>query len=225
MATIQSIIDRVTDVTKDYDRERWSLREIARWLNDAAGQIATIHPRVSARYVTLTLAEGARQDLRTIDPTTQWIRLYELTHNVTADDKPGRTIRQVSRPALDFAFRAWRTKMPTAAEVKEFSMDGREPFAFDVNPPVAAGTKVLALAAVRPPECMILDHAGTALANPAEEFPLAAGYDIVAVDYVLARLFGKDVNDPSYANRAAMHMQLFQAGLGVETTDTLGAAQ
>lgn len=85
MATIQSIIDRVTDVTKDYDHVRWTLPEIARWLNDAAGQIATIHPRAASRYVTLTLAAGARQDLREIDPPRKWIRLHELTCNVTPE--------------------------------------------------------------------------------------------------------------------------------------------
>lgn len=223
MATIQSIIDRVTDVTKDYDHERWTLREIARWLNDAAGQIASIHPRAAAKYVQLTLREGSRQDLRLISPTTQWIRLYELTYNILPDGKPGRTIRQVSRPALDFALRNWRMKAPQATEVKEFAIDEREPFTFDVNPPVAEGSKVLALAAARPPQCMNLNGSGTALTNPGEVFPLEAGYDIAAVDYVLARLFSKDANDPTYTNRAAMHMQLFQTVMGVEVSDTLGA--
>lgn len=225
MATIQSIIDRVTDVTKDYDHVRWSLPEIARWLNDAAGQIATIHPRSASRYVVLALSQGARQDLRAINPATRWIRLHELTCNVTPDDQStGRTIRQVSRPALDFTFRSWRGKAPTSAEVKEYALDEREPFSFDVNPPVAAGTKVLALVSARPDPCMILNDDGTALVNPAEEFPLAEGYDIPAVDYVLSRCFGKDANDPTYANRAAMHAQLFQSTLGVEVSDTAGGA-
>lgn len=225
MATIQSIIDRVTDVTKDYDHVRWTLREIARWLNDAAGQIASIHPRSASRYVILTLREGARQDLRDIDPTIEWIRLHELTCNVTPEgNTSGNTIRQVSRPALDFAFRTWRRKQPTAAEVKEFAMDERHPFVFDVNPPVAAGTKVLALAAVRPEPFMKLNSAGTALEDPNEKFPLAAGYDIPAVDYVLSRCFGKDANDPTYATRAALHAQTFQATLGVEVSDTVGAS-
>lgn len=223
MATIQSIIDRVTDVTKDYDHVRWTLPEIARWLNDAAGQIASVHPRAAARYVTLTLTEGSRQDLRTLDPDTQWIRLYELVCNVVDDEATGSTIRQISRPALDFAFRTWRGRTPTATEVKEYSLDEREPFTFDVNPPVAAGARVMALAAVRPEPCMILNEGGTALADPDEKFPLAAGYDIPAVDYVLARCFAKDANDPTYANRAAMHTQLFQATLGVEVSDTRGA--
>lgn len=225
MATIQSIIDRVTDVTKDYDHVRWTLPEIARWLNDAAGQIASLHPRAASRYVTLTLQEGSRQDLRVIDPSIEWIRLYELTYNVTPSGSASSSIRQVSRPALDFAFRTWRRKQPTAAEVKEFAMDERQPYVFDVNPPVAAGTKVLALAAARPPQCMILNPDGTGLQDPDEVFPLAAGYDIPAVDYVLSRCFGKDANDPTYANRAAMHAQLFQATMGVEVGDTLGAAQ
>lgn len=227
MATIRSIIERITDVTKDYDHVRWSLAEIARWLNDAQDQIASLHPRAAADYTTLTLGAGSRQDLRLIDPTKRWIRLFELVCNVVStggtDALTGRTIRQVSRPALDFAFSNWRSKPATATAVKEFTMDEREPFTFDVNPPVAAGTKVYALAAAKPAPCMILTADGSDLADADEEFPLADGYDIPAVDYVLFRCFNKDANDPSYASRAAAHLQVFQLAMGVETRDAGGA--
>lgn len=218
MATVQSIIDRITDVTRDVDHVRFTLPEIARWLNNAMDQIASLHPRAASQYVTLTLAAGARQDLRTIAPTTRWVRLYELVCNVPADTPVGATIRQVSRPALDFAFRTWRSTSPATA-VKEFTMDEREPFTFDVYPPVSAGTKVYALAAIKPPPCMALAISGEALLDPDEEFPLADGYDIPAVDYVLFRLFSKDANDQSYAARAGGHLQAFQLAMGVETKD------
>ena len=223
MATVQSIIDRVTHVTKDYDRVRWTLAEIALWLNDAQDQIASLHPRAASQYVTLTLVKGSRQDLRVIDPSTRWIRLFELTCNMReedgVDEPTGSTIRQVSRPALDFAFRRWRTKGATSLEVKEFSMDEREPFTFDVNPPVQAGVKVYALAAAKPAPCMVLNGNGTALADPNEQFGLADGYDIPAADYVLFRCFNKDANDPTYSSRAATHLQAFQLAMGVETRD------
>lgn len=209
MATIQSIIDRVTFVTKDPDRVRFTLDEILLWLNNAQEQIASLHPRAASQYVTLTLAEGARQDLRTIAPTTRWIRLHELVCNVVGDKPVGTTIRQISRPSIDFAFRSWRGGSPTATAVKEYSMDEREPFTFDVNPPVAPGTKVYALAAVKP----------APITSEAGDFALADGYDIPAVDYVLFRLFSKDANDQTYSARAAGHLQAFQLAMGVETKD------
>lgn len=221
MASIQSIIDRVTDVTRDYDHVRWTIPELARWLNDAQDQIASIHPRAASRYVILELKAGARQDLRTIDPTKRWVRLFELTCNTFNGEATGRSIRQVSRPALDFSTRNWRAKAPTSLEVKEFAMDEREPFTFDVNPPVKDGVKVLALAAIKPDP--VAQVSGGALVNPGEEFGLTDGYDIAAVDYVLFRCFTKDANDPAYSARAMQHLQAFNLSMGVETRDA-GAA-
>lgn len=227
MATIQSIIDRVTFVTKDNDHVRWTLAEIAEWLNNAAEQIVSVHPRAGAAYHTLTLAAGPRQDIRTAGAGKQWVRLFELVCNmVTVEDESlptGTTIRLISRPSLDAAFRSWRTRPATATAVKEYAVDEREPFTFDVNPPVAAGVKVLALATAKPTRCAVLNDGGTALADSDEEFPLAPGYDIPAVDYVLFRCFNKDANDPTYAARAGNHLQAFQLAMGVETRDAAPA--
>lgn len=223
MATIQSIIDRVTDITGDSGRVRWTLAEISRWLNEAAQLLAEASPRVSAQYRTLTLAAGSRQDLRTIDPTTSWVRLLELTSNVTSTGALGATIRMVSRPSLDAATPSWRSGPATALSVVEFALDEREPNTFDVNPPVRDGVRVLALAAVKPPACMALTSDGTALADPDEEFPMPPGLDTAAVDYVLYRCFLKNTNAPAYQARASAHLQAFQAVAGVEARDTAAA--
>jgi len=225
MATIQSIIDRVTNVSKDRDRARWTLPEIAGWLNEAVQLIANLNPRSASQYRALTLAAGARQDLRTIDASVRWVRIHELLCNMNGNDPTGTTIRNVYRPALDYSLRTWRGVAPTATEVKEYCTDEREPFTFDVNPPVAAGTKVYALVSITPAPCMILNGGGTALVDPAEVFPLADGYDIPAVDYVLSRMFTKDTNDPSYATRAGAHLQSFQIAMGVETNDAAAGAK
>lgn len=219
MATIQSIIDRVTDVTKDRDHVRWTLPELARWLNTAQDTIASLTPRASAQYRVLPLAAGSRQDLRTIAPSVRWVRLYDLVCNTRSGQPTGATIRQVARPALDFSVRNWRGVAPTATAVKEFALDERDAFAFDVYPPVQAGTSVYAFAAVKPAPCMVLTPTGDALADPNEEFPLPDGYDIPAVDYVLFRCFSKDVNDQSYASRATAHLQAFQLAVNAEAND------
>lgn len=219
MAKTQDAIDAITDITKDYDRVRFTLAEISRWMNHAAGQIATIHPRAASQYLQLTLAAGARQDLRTIDATKKWVRLHELVCNVAGSDPTGDTIRQVARPARDYGFKTWRSKAATATAVKEYSLDEREPFTFDVYPPVAAGTKVLALASVRPAAFCVLDGPATALADADEDIPLADGFEIPVIDYTLFRLFSKDANDQSYQARAAMHLQAFQLAIGIETKD------
>ena len=191
--------------------------EISRWLNDAMDQITSMHPRAATRYVTLTLAAGTRQDLRVIDPSTRWVRLYELVCNVVGDAPTGMAIRMVPRMAVDVRSPNWRARPATSTVVREYMLDERDAYTFDVNPPVAAGTKVLALVGARPAPCMSVDE--DVLVDPDEEFPLFDGYDIPAVDYVLFRAFSKDANDPQYASRAAAHLQSFQLAMGVETKD------
>jgi hypothetical protein len=216
----QAVLDSITDISKDPDRVRWTLPEIARWLNHGAGQVATIHPRAASQYVTLSLAAGARQDLRTIDATKSWIRLHELVCNATAAGAPtGDTIRHVARAALSNAVKTWRSLAASATAVKEYTQDEREAFTFDVYPPVAAGTKVLALASMRPAPFCILNGGNTGLLDNNETVPLADGYDIPLIDYALFRMFSKDTNDPSYAARAALHLQAFQLAMGIETKD------
>lgn len=208
MAAIQSIVDRVAFVTKDPTFTRHTLAEILLWTQDAIDQVASLHPRAAAIPVTLTLAEGSRQDLRAIDPNRVWMRIYEITCNVVSNKPVGGTVRQIMRSSLDNAVRNWRATAP-AAEVKEYAIDERDPFSFDVYPPVVAGTKVLALAAVKP----------APFEDEDSMFPLAPGYDIPVVDYVLFRLFSKDANDPTYAGRASGHLQAFNLAMGVETKD------
>jgi hypothetical protein len=218
-AKTQTVIDSVTDITKDYDHVRWSLAEISRWMNQAAGEIATMHPRASAQYLTLTLGAGVRQDLRVIDSAKAWIRLHELVCNVSGSDPTGPTIRLVSRSAMDSVFRTWRASTGASA-VKEYTLDEREPFTFDVYPPQsAAGTKVLALASVRPAAFCVLNAGATALSDASEVIPLADGFEVPLIDYTLFRMFSKDANDPAYAGRAAMHLQAFQGAMGIETKD------
>lgn len=220
-ATIQSIIDKVTDVTKDYDHVRWTLPEIARWLNEAQDQIAELAPRAAATYLTLTLGAGSRQDLRAIDPDVRWVRMYDILCNVDPDTgaPTGATVRQISRPILDAAFRSWRGTVATGQTVEEFALDERDPYTFDVMPPVVAGAGVYVLVAVKPGPVMELDGTGTTLADPNELFGLPDGWDIPAVDYVLFRCFNKDANDASYEAQARDHLQLFQAALGVQSKD------
>lgn len=208
MPTVQSIIDRVTFITKDPDHVRWTLDELVLWINNAISMIADTHPRAASEYRNLRLVEGARQNLRSIDPAVRWVRLMELVCNCDGAAPNGPTIRQVSRPALDFSRRNWRSAR-LESQVKEYTMDEREPFTFDVYPPVEAGTTVHALVSITPPPVEDEDS----------DFPLADGYDIPTVDYVLFRAFSKDAGDQTYMARATGHLQAYQLAMGIETKD------
>lgn len=223
-ATIQSIIDRIVAVTQDHGYVRWPLPELIRWLNDAQGQIAQLHPRAAADYKVLKLAEGSRQDLRRIDPTKNWVRIFEIVCTMVDGEPTGIPCRQVYRQTLDTSNPRWRSRAATALAPEEFALDERNPYVFDVNPPVADGVEVYALVVVKPKRIGTLNAAGTALLDPNERFGLPDGYDIAAIDYVLWRCFSKDANDPSYQQRALTHLQSFQLVVGVELTDAAPTA-
>lgn len=211
MATVQSIIDSVTFVTKDPERVRFGFEEILQYVRDAQQVISTTHPRASSSYEVLTLAAGSRQDLRLIDPDLRWRRLFSVEYNVVGL-AAGPTVRQISRTSLDRFNRNWRSATPQPM-VDEFAVDEREPYTFDVNPPVTNGTKVMALVAIVPP----------VIEDEDSDFGLAEGYEIPAADYVLSRLFAKDASDASYAARSAAHMQAFATGMAMRVRDA-GAA-
>lgn len=209
MATIQDIVDRVTFITKDADKVRWTLGEIVIWTRDAIDQMATLHPRVASQYVPVTLRDGSRQDLRVADPAKRWIRLHQVVSNVDSNNGPtGYAIRQVPTSSLYFSLNQWGAKPPSTA-VREYSLDEREVHTFDVYPPVAAGTRVMVLASVKP----------APIEDEDSVFPLPDGYDIAATDYVLFRLFSKDANDEAYMARATGHLKAFEMAMGVETRD------
>lgn len=201
---VQSIIDRVTFVTKDVAHTRFSLEEIVAYINDAIKLMPSMNARCAAQYVQLSLAGGARQDLRGIDSTKRWVRLFEIVCNGT----DGPTVRPVARAALDNSAPNWRSE-PQAQAIQEFATDEREPFTFDVYPPAAPGISVTALVAIAPDDVEDEDS----------DFPLADGFDIPTVDYVLYRLFCKDANDQTYMARSTGHFQAFSLAMGVETKD------
>lgn len=206
MITIQDVVDRVTFITKDIDHDRWSVSEIIQWINEAIDIIVKAHPRAAAQYVTLSLGAGARQDLRLIDASKQWVRLHSILCNMNGNAPAGTPVRLVPASALDSVSPTWRSAAQSGS-IKEYVQDEREPFTFDVNPPAIAGTKVHVLASVKPQPVAAADT-----------FPLASGYDIPTVDYVLYRVFSKDANDQAYATRAAAHLQAFQLAMNVETS-------
>lgn len=214
----QSVIDRIDTITADLQRKRFSLARIALFMNEAQSLIAEAKARASSQWRPFTLVAGARQDLRS-DSATQWIRLHDVLCNADPAGAPvGATMRQVSRAQLDAILRTWRAATASTA-VFEFSLDEREPFAFDVYPPAVAGSKVYLLASVRPAPVCVLNGGGTALADADEVIGLNDGFDIPMVDWVLYRLFSRDASDAAYVARARDHLAAAQLALGVVLKD------
>lgn len=214
MASTQSVIDRVVDLANDPNQKQLRLADIARWGREAIKLIANGSARAAGKYSVITLAAGTRQDLRTISPTTQWIRLHEVVCNAPSGTPSGDVINRVDRTALDAAVRNWRGAA-AATTILEFSQDERDAYTFDVFPPAQAGTQVQVYASVYPADAFVLASGQTALVNPAETIPLAEGYDIAVVDYIMARYYQRNTESQTAAARAKQHADLFVAESGL----------
>lgn len=219
-ATTQSVIDRITELANDPGLKRLTLPVIARWLNEGALVIATASVRAAGAFQALTLAAGSRQDLRLISPTTDWIRLHALVCSGAAATGPA--IFRVDHRALSDAIRTWRATA-TSATVEEWSQDESDGCVFDVFPPATAGAQVFAHVSKKPVPFCVLNGGGTALLNSAETVPLATGFDIPLVDYVLMRYYQRWSEVPNAAARAQAHQQLFMAGAGLAQGAAKGA--
>jgi hypothetical protein len=211
---VQSIVDRVVGITNDPLFKRASLADVLRWANEGAELVAMSSPVASAKYVILTLVAGAMQDMRVLDPTVKWIKLRKLVCNCNGASPTGARIREVSLNGIEAIEPNWRARTPSTI-VYEYIPSADDPLMFETYPPAAAGVKVYAETLVLPPTFGALDGGGTALADPAEVFPLPAGFDIPVVDYTVFRIFLKDAGDPGYATRANTHLTAFNAATGL----------
>lgn len=221
-ALTQSVIDRAVFLYNDPQLKRVKLPAVSRWLNEGQLLLATGSARAASQRRPLALAPGVQQDLRTIEPTTRWLRLHKLVCNMIAGAPLGDAILQVDNMSLDAVLRGWRNAAPSVL-VYEYAIDEREPFVFNVYPPAANGAAVQILASVAPAPIAVLNGAGTALQNPSEQIGLADGFDLPLVDYLTGRLFMRDSESANSMARARMHMEAFTAATGVTVKPSAGA--
>jgi hypothetical protein len=213
---VQLVLDRASMVLNDPQYKRWALSERVTWLNAGVKTIASLHPRVSSLYATITLVDGSRQSLSQ-DTSREWMRLYEPTYNMAGAVR-GSAVRLVPRAAIDNSFRSW-ARGALAGEVKEACVDERNAMAFDVYPPARAGVQLEIFGAIVPPAVGALNPGGTALVNPNEQLPISGGFEIALTHYVLAWCFAKDASDAMYLQRAQLHQEAFNQAVGSMAND------
>lgn len=208
--TAQSIIFRAAVALQDLTGIRWGADELVRALNDGLREMAIYRPDVFGTFASIALVVGARQAL----PAGAF-KLLDIQNN-TAGEK--LSIRQVERRMLDDIVPAWRTTTGSTT-VKHFVYDPRDPRAFYVYPPAAAGAAVDALYAVTPAD-VTEPAAGSNYSAVAGTVPVPDIYASALLDYVLFRAFSKKTEFAGDAGRALAHYQAFTNALGVEIKST-----
>lgn len=200
---VQDIIDRVTDLLLDKDRNddgaRWTDAELIRWINDSRMAILTRDPSMCSKVANFTLVGGTYQTI-----PADGVQLLDIIRNMGIDGlTPGRAIRRTDRQAIDDYDLYWHAATPSA-EISQFTYDDRTAKVFFVLPPAVAGTKIL----------------GSYAAIPAEITALVDSLDLdlegmdAVVNYVCYRAKSKDSEYANAAEAAAFY-GAFNDALGV----------
>ena len=202
---VQDIVDRVTDLLIDKDRDdadaRWSTAELLRWINDSRAAIMTRRPEAGGKFQVSTLVAGSMQAI-----PDNAVALLDVVRNMGMDGAtPGRSIRRTDRQNIDDTDPNWHTATPSA-EISQFTYDDRMPYNYFVSPPAVAGTKVLVGCSTVP----------AAVTSVADSLDIDMQYMEPIVNYVAYRAKSKD---SQYANagEAAAFYSAF--------TDALGGSQ
>lgn len=235
--TAASEILRLASVQlQDVEAVRWSVPELADWLNDGIKAVVLAKPNATARTRILRLAPGTLQRYTRSLPGTgggdenggedgsadgtrlaNALALLDVVRNLKTALVGGRAIKVTNRALLDAADPHWhdaaRTK-PTR-EVRQYTFDEENPLEFYVWPP-NDGTGIVEVvvsespAPVRP----LPGQQPTSLAAWAVETGLPSIYDPPLLDYVLYRAQLKD-DVGANAGRAMTHYQTFASALGI----------
>ncbi|UKA12930.1 DUF6682 family protein [Photobacterium damselae] len=196
MTTVKNILDSVALILEDPAGDVWSKTELTAWLNDAVLAVVNRRPELAAKYSVFTTVNGARQTL-----PQDGFRLIRVEHN----DFSYSAINEIPMSLIDRQIPQWR--MPVnAVDIELYCYDLTDPLTFYVYPAPTKGLSIWITYAAKPTE----------LVNDADLIPLTDDFKNAVIDWVLYRCYSKD-DQSANAQRATMHLQAFENGIGKKT--------
>jgi len=212
--TAAEILTRAGTVLQDTSHVRWTLPELADWLNEAQRSIILADPTANSATVTLNMVEGTLQSLTEEDQ----LLLLRVPRNLTGASEPftgGRVVRPTTRETLDGSEPNWHDPNVVSfkAEVRQYIYDEAEPRSFYVYPGNDGTGKVEAVVSLLP---TMIDTAGTEISDYEDvEIGLPEPYSVVILDYLLYRAFAKD-DIAADMTKAQVHYKAFATALGLK---------
>ncbi|THJ32407.1 hypothetical protein E8K88_11955 [Lampropedia aestuarii] len=191
------LIQSAATELQDASHIRWSVAELAGFINDGQRYALSKMPAATSDERVLALAAGVAQTV-----PADCFGLLDLVRN---DGTSKRAIRQVSRDDLDGSAPGWASGSQRNAVI-HFIQDPRTPKRFDVYPPVAANVPVLAIVA-RTPESVAEDGTG--------EIAMREEYTEALRHYLLFRAWSKDAEYGGNNAMASAHWGAFTEALGI----------
>lgn len=226
MLSSADIAKKVAILLNDAGHTRWTISEVATWINAGCLELVMLKPTALTINVAMKLSAGSKQALAgatfldtesgaaaTITP----IQLLGVVRNLGTDGlntSVGAAIVGIKRKTLDVALPLWHTM--TGAAVKNFMFDAKNPKIFYIYPGAKAGSTLHIEVCVSRQPVNVLAKDATEFGTDDIDAGLDDGYEAPLVDYVLYRAFAKDIEDAGNAQRSQWHFQAFQQALGVK---------
>lgn len=216
MVAGSDIMRRVGILLQDEDHTRWTLPELATWINEGQNAIVLAKPSACSGSVVLQLVKGTRQTLT----DTAHLALLDITRNLLGDGSDrslsGRVIRPAKRELIDSQEPFWHdnTRVRFKREVRHLVFDEENPREFFVYPGNDGAGRVEALVSKAPTK-IVATGAPDELGSYGGPIGLPEPYDGPLVDYTVYRAFSKDDTTGS-AGQAVARYQAFASAVGIK---------
>ena len=198
MATLaELIVNDVSELLQDVNKERWTDAILLSWLSESEQLIATHKPEAVATKAEISLAAGVDQSL----PADAMMLLRARRNTVS-----GAVVQLVDEDSQNRAAPAWPGATQTL-DAEIYMYDSQvDPLEFMVSPP-NNGSGQLSIVYAKIPAPIT---ATTTPVNVSDSFvPLIK-------DYIMYRALQMETEGQNL-NRAALHLQTFLTGLGLNT--------
>ena len=215
MPTGREIMNRAGVLLQDEEHVRWTLPELADWINQAQRAIVLAKPSAYSGTSALSLVPGTLQTL-----PTGHLALLDITRNLLGEGtnraNSGRAVRAAKRELIDSQEPRWHDNaiVRFKREVRNFVFDEQSPRDFYVYPG-NDGTGIVEAVTSRAPTTLTASGDVSAESSYGATLALPEPYDVPIVDFVVSRCYAKDADTGNVA-LSQMHYQQFATAIGLK---------
>ena len=221
MPTGREVIEAAAILLQDEEHDRWTLPELARWLNEGVKAICMAKPSAYSASRVMSLVAGTLQTVPQDETYPKPLMLLDVVRNIISVGPPraaGRPVKSYSRDLLDAENPYWHDsrRTPFQKEARGFIFDEKVPLEFYVyHGNTGAGLLEIVTAnlpnAVAPAPSADIDD----IASYEGDIGLPEPYQVPLVDYVVSRSFAKDALTGD-AGQAQTYYLKFANAIGIK---------
>jgi hypothetical protein len=212
--TNKSVLEGVIATLNDEGHVGWTVRNLARYLNDGQRDMHLRRPDLFNVKTTIDLVAGVSQRV-----PADGSKLIRVIRNDTSGSKVAVT--PVDLEQIDYIEPGWRGAAGEA-EIQHFDFDVRDPKFFDVYPPATTSAK-LAIEYAQIPTDMTLPAVDADIDDITGDVGIPDLLKTALFYYIVFRAYSEE-NEFANADRAAIAQNLYAQDLGLEVSATVSVA-